>query len=114
MDGSLNLIKDLVWLLYVPMHCFQQDKPSTDLFTVACGDNQDFLYPAPSDWPTCVDRLPCLPPPLEGLPEFDHDYADQTVPEFTIEYTCKFPNKQMILREDLERLSLDVIEIPAS
>ena len=80
----------------------KKDKPSSDTFTVTCGDNQDFVYPAPSDWPTCVDRLPCPPPPLEGLPEFEHDYADQTIPEFSIEYTCKFPNKKMILRQDLD------------
>ena len=81
----------------------RSDLTSVDTFAVTCNVNQVFDYPPPSDWPVCVDRLDCPAPPLEGLPEFDHTYADQTTPEFSIDYTCKFPNKQMITREDLEQ-----------
>ena len=58
---------------------------------------------SPDPWPKCIDRLDCPSPSLDDdVMTSDWESGAPLTPEFSVTYTCKWPDKKMISKKDLE------------
>ena len=82
--------------------------PTKSTFEVKC--NEDQSYDEPTTWPECTDKLDCSIPPLPLTMEYDWLDSVGITPPFSLTYNCKFPNKKILLTQELEKDISDNME----